>query len=140
MKALSMLDPVMLWIARGFACIMILLSASSLWSGHLLGAATSASLEFTEFAIYTIWLLGSFYLNKLFVRIIAGIFSGLFLAIALLVMGSIFFTPLPAGSEETFQIKALMLGVDALSVIGFAAMTWVAVRPPHTSKSQPVSS
>jgi len=140
MKALPMLDHVMLWIARGFACLMILLSGSSLWTGHLMRVETSAKMEFAQFAIYLIWMLGSFYLGNFLVRIIAGIFSGLFLAISLLVMGSILFTTLPAIGQETFQIKALMVAVDTLSAVGFAAMTWAAVRPPQNYHSQLVSS
>jgi hypothetical protein len=131
MNALPMLDQVMLWIARSYAGLTIFLFGSAFWTHHAMGVIIAAGQDYGVFSIFLVWLLASFYLRYIAVRIALGLYSAICTILAIFSLSVLLLSPHQAHAGSP------MLALSFLPyIIGYGAMTWAAVRPPHHSMSQ----
>jgi len=131
MKALSMLDHVMLWIARIFAVWILATSFIGLF--YYPGNLTDHRLitEVITDVVAFLWLISLWLLDSKITRLCLGLSAGFFLVrvawIAPGLLGQ--FHHMGPSYQARFL---LMFGT---SILGVAAMIWVSLRPPQNSKT-----
>ena len=137
MKALPMLDHVMLWVARVFAGLAFLLYAIWLLNsfgpqrGPIYNSLTEDLLVASGFLL---WIIGSFQLCSKVVRFCLGLCSSLCIIWLLYVAVK----QLIAFSHITASVShfiSVFLFVPGIPIMVFGSMLWVSLRPPQNTKS-----
>jgi len=116
MKALPMLDHVMLWVARGFATLVLIACVTMSYSTN-----PYISERLAWWFVSTLWFVGTWWPGIEIGRLFFGISSAFFLTCYLI---AFFESPL------LLTNNTLILDIIAL---GFASMLWTACRPPKKS-------
>ena len=135
MKMLPMLDHVMLWVARGVAALFLFTGCGALIGVQSLPPDYPHK-NLTGLALGIIWvfllLIGLWYLPNRIVRAFIAL-SG---AVGIVSIG-IDTAEVVEGTWETdpFLFEIMVVSINAVFVLCFASLIWVALRPPKPFSS-----
>jgi hypothetical protein len=140
MKALPMLDHVMLWITRCCAALtFIAVSAVILIQAVFYNAPSRDAIPWLVelLLIFFVWFVGTFYLFNKIVRTCLWLGS-LYLFVVLFYNFCLELRDIPYFGDPLDYIYHLALELvpfPAIPLLGFASMIWVSLRPPQNSKN-----
>lgn len=140
MKALQLLDHVMLWVARAFNCLALLFSGAFFVSSFSLNIGQFYNSTWKDLGLvlaFSVAIFASLHLHHRVARICLGLIAGYFFIrigmMAVTLAPGLHFLLSP--SREISHVVLTAVSLLGFELCGFAAMLWTAFRPPQQSSS-----